>query len=229
LEVDAMKNIISMCLVICCGLYAATSHATLATYNDRAVFNLQGSIVYNYGFEDFTGGIYYFPGDPWTSHGVTYTTTENLILAPSLVYGNTSNILVYNHWTPLMATISPDFNMFGFDIGLVNYINNAGPVNFQITTNLGTYNYNNLSIADTHTGLDFFGFKAGFAEYFTGIRIDSTNDFGSAPALDNVTLGNRSGDPGFPPSSGPVPEPSTFLLLSAGLIGVGFLRKRMRK
>jgi hypothetical protein len=227
--VDAMKNIISMCLVICCGLYAATSHATLATYNDRSVFNLQGSIVYNYGFEDFTGSPYFFPGTPYTSHGVTYTSPgKNLIFGPNTTFGITSNILLTNNWTPLTATISPAFNMFGFDIGLFSNIENDGPVDFLLTTNLGTYDINGLDIEETFEGLDFLGFVAGYNEYFTNIRIDSTNVSGSGPVLDNVTLGNRS-DQGFPPSSGPVPEPSTFLLLSAGLIGVGFLRKRMRK
>lgn len=59
-------------------------------------------------------------------------------------------------------------------------------------------------------------------QYLT-INLMNTGSSGvwSQPHFDNVTL-DASPSP-------PIPEPSTFLLLGAGLVGVGFLRKRFKK
>lgn len=213
-----MKKIYVLLLCICCCLCVSAADATLMTYNDRASFDSQGTIVYNYGFEDFTGQSFYLPGSPWTTHGVTYTTPRNVIVGPALNYGNTSNVLAYDHWTPLTATISPNFNMFAFDIGLLSIIENDSPLDFKITTNLGTYNYNNVIVEEAYEGFSFLGFAADYGEYFTGISINSLNLYGSGPALDNVTLGTRTA----------VPEPSTILLLGAGLLGAACMRRLRR-
>ena len=215
-----MKKIPILSLVVCCCMYAAVAHATLIGYNNRASFNSQGSIAFNYGYEDFTGSPYYLPGDPWTSHGVTYTTTRNLIVGPSLGYGNSSNVFAFNFYTPLTATISPNFDMFALDLAVLG---TESPLNFQIKTNLATYTYNNLNVLEVQHGLDFYGFVAGAGEFFTSFRLDSVNGVGSAPVIDNVTLGNST------PQPPTVPEPSTLFLLGVGLLGVGMLKKRIRR
>jgi len=38
-----------------------------------AAFSAQGTITDSYGFEDWPSGQINFPGDPYTAHGVTYT------------------------------------------------------------------------------------------------------------------------------------------------------------
>ncbi|MBM4136959.1 MAG: PEP-CTERM sorting domain-containing protein [Nitrospira sp.] len=58
--------------------------------------------------------------------------------------------------------------------------------------------------------------------------------FDSGLAFDGITVGGDPigcGQPGLPPcgDGGVIPEPSTFLLLGAGLVGVGLLRKRFKK
>jgi hypothetical protein len=211
-----MKKIATMYLILSCLVYAATAQATLITYNDRTSFNSQGSIVYNYGFEDFTGSTFYYPDDPWTSHGVTYATADNIIAGPTSWYGNSSNVFINNWWTPLTATISPTFNMFAFDLGILG---GNSPVNLELVTNQATYYFNNLNVSNVSQGLDFYGFSVSSGEYFTAFTLSSVYGSGYAPAIDNVTLGN---------SAAPVPEPSTLLLFGAGLFGIVFLRKRMR-
>lgn len=61
----------------------------------------------------------------------------------------------------------------------------------------------------------------GFDELRVGFSIDSSYHLGDyqAIALDNLNV----------QTSSPVPEPSTFLLLGAGLAGIGLLRRRTKK
>lgn len=196
---------------------AGTAEAALTAYSSRPVFEAQGTIVYNYGFEDFTGSPFYVPGDPWTTNGVTYSTGSNLIVGPTGGYGNSTNVFANNFWTPLPATINSPFGLFGLDLAVLG---NNSLLDFTITTNLASYIYNGLTVPNGPNGMTFFGFQADPGEYFTSFYLSSQLGTGSAPAIDNVTLGN--------PGSVPTPEPSTLLLLGSGLAGLAYYRRKKK-
>ncbi len=208
--------LLAICGILGLGIQAPAS-ANLTTYNLRTAFNAQGTIDYNYGFEDFGSGFTY-PGDPWTSHGVTYTSGKNLIAGPTTFYLPISNVLVYDFWSPLTANIdtSTHFNMFALDLG---YIGADSQMTFTVTTNLAGYTFPGLSVPNASLSPNFYGFTAGTGEYFTGFSIASAQGIGSGPAIDNVTLGRASG--------AQVPEPCTLLLIGSGLVGLVSVRKKL--
>lgn len=196
---------------------AGTAEAALTAYSSRPAFEAQGTIVYNYGFEDFTGSPFYFPGEPWTTNGVTYSTTRNLIAGPTSGYGNSSNVFLNDFWSPLPATINSPFGLFGLDLGVLG---GNSLLDFSITTNMASYTYLGLIVPNVNTGMTFYGFQADPGEYFTGFYLTSQLGSGYAPAIDNVTLGN--------PGSVPTPEPSTLLLLGSGLAGLAYYRRKKK-
>jgi opacity protein-like surface antigen len=195
----------------------AAAAAALSTYSDRASFEAQGTIVENYGFEDWNvPGSHAFPGDPYLAHGVTYVSAQNLIMGPGPLYGNSSHVIINNNWTPISGLITGSYDMLGFDLGILG---TDSLIDFSIATNLSTYSFLDVEVPNVNTGLSFFGFIAGGGENITGMTFNSQIGSTAAPALDNVTLGNTA----------PIPEPQTYALLLAGLGLLGFAARRRRK
>jgi hypothetical protein len=196
------------------GLSWEASQAGVVSYVSRAGFSARGIITENYGFEDFFGSYFYYPGDSWTTHGITYTNTRNIIMDPSSIYGNATNVVINDFWTPHTGIINGAYDMFGFDLGSLGLTFSPTLI---LNTNLNVYNLGVLEIPNVKDGMTFFGFVAsGYEEHFTYFRLYGRN--GGAPALDNVTLGTVSA----------VPEPTTFFLLGTGLGGLLFLKRKAR-
>lgn len=214
LKTAAQKTLIMLALA---GL-SAGAEASLIQYSDRTTFEAQGTIVENYGFEDWgSSGGYVYPADPYTAHGVTYTSTQNVIMKPDFGYGNGSNIILNNYWSPLSGAITGTYDMLGFDLGVLG---GTSLLDFTITTNVGTYAFNNVNVPNVRDGMTFFGFVADPGENITSMIFSSQLGAGYAPSLDNVTLGTA----GISPNA--VPEPATVALLGMGLAGLGFARRR---
>jgi hypothetical protein len=200
------------------------AHAALTPHATRLTFEAQGTIAENYGFEDFgpTGGTT-SPGDPFTAHGVTYTSTGNLIAHPDAGFGNPSNVIVYNLWTPLPGSISGTYDMFGFDLSILSLQTpDTSPVDISLTTNVATYDFTGVVVPNGSTAMTFLGFTASPGEFFTGFNFVSQFGQNWAPALDNVTLGTQG--------VAAIPEPSTYALMLAGLgfVAWGARRRRTR-
>jgi hypothetical protein len=173
----------------------AASTSSYTTYDQRADFAaVAGAIAHNYGFEDFAGEFFSFPPNPWTANGVTYRTTNNLIVGPRTGFEPPSRIFCYNEWTPVGGTLSPAaaYTVFGAELSVISSSSlNSYPIDVVITTNLGIYRFDDLNVPKTNTKLQqFFGFVAkGTGEYITGFELSSTG-FGIGPCLDNVTVGH---------------------------------------
>jgi hypothetical protein len=201
-------------LILALLLVAGGAQATLTIYTDRTAFSSQGTIQYNYDFSDvvLTNNLYFAP-NPWTTHGVTYTTGDNLVVGPGFGYGNAVNVFLYNNWTPLTATFVNNYTMFAADIGVLGY---TSPLDLQLTTNLQVYTYNGLVVPNVNTHNFFFlgGVLTG-GEYFISGRIDSQYGPGSAPAITNATVGY----------TGVAPLPPSLLLFGSGLAGLAGLRR----
>lgn len=202
-------------------LMSSIAGASVTMTNDRTSFEALSTIAYNYGFDDFSthpdylGQGYVLPGEPWTSHGVTYTSAQNLIGWHNYgYYTNGTPMMCNNYWNPVTGTIDQtgQYSRFGFDAGYGNY-DDSGAV-ITVTTNLNSYAFNvDLNRADNTL---FYGFVAGSGEYFTGFDI-TTNERYALASMDNVTLGSA------------VPLPATVLLFGPGLAGLAYFRKRILK
>lgn len=207
------KIVTSLFMFVALLVFIGGANATLTTFTDRTAFKSQGTIAFNYGFEDFTGSSFYWPGNPWTTHGVTYTAVENFIVDPAAGHGNASNVISGNWGMPLPGTINDQYTMFGFDLGVLNI---TSTLDLVVATNLNSYAFNALVVPNlnTHT-MNFYGFVGLSGEYLTGFSISSPV-YGSAPAIDNVTVGN-------------VPLPASILLLGSGLLRLACYRRKLKK
>ncbi len=193
------------------------ANAGLVSFSTVSAFNAQGTITDSYGFDDWASGQINFPGDPYTAHGVTYTSSHNEILGAFSGNNNPSAWIANANWTPLTGTIAGASNMFAFDLGVFG---TNSLIDYSITTNLGTYTFTNVSVPNLNTQLQtFFGYTAGAGEHFTAFSFSTQLGAGSGAALDNVTLGTLFA----------VPEPFTLSLFGAGLAGAAALRRRRSK
>jgi hypothetical protein len=191
--------------------------AGLATFSDRTSFDAQGTIVFNSNFNDFTSG-FSFPGDPFTRGGMTYTSSQNLITGTGTSYAPIVNLMTDNFWSPLTGTIASaptPYDLFGFDVGVLD---RQDRITVDITTNLATYEFPLLSLANGTQSLQFLGYETTTpGEYFTGFSLTTEFGSGSLPGITDVTLGVTS-----------VPEPTSAVLLGLGLLGSGWHLRRRR-
>lgn len=193
--------------------------SAMTVYTDRSAFESRGLIVHDYGFQEFDSNALTFLPNPHTQAGVTYNTGDNLVVGSGVEpYRPISNVFCSNLLGPIRGEVQtgPAFDMLGMDLG---YLAGASTIDLTVSTNTGDCFYGSLAVPPAGQGLDFRGFVAGAGEYFTAFTI-AANDDGSAPVIDNVTLGNAY--------ASPIPEPLTMLTLAAAAAGVGrYIRKRL--
>lgn len=213
-----MKSIYLLVCALALVLAPSAANAGVITFADRATFEATGTIAENYGFEDFPANDFTYPPNPWTTHGVTYTTGDNIVVGSNTVYDPISNVFTYNFWSPVSGTIGGSYNMFGFDLAMIGA---SSPVTLQIFTNSGTYSYAGLLVPNASVAQDFYGFSATGGEHFTGFNLSSLVGNGSAPVIDNVTLGTTR-------EITAVPEPASMVLLGTGVAGLIAQRRRRR-
>lgn len=211
-----MKNIKLATLFTAIALFGSNAFATVIMTNNETTFQNSGTANVVSDFEEFASSGFSFPSDPFLQGGISYSNTDNLIINSGTGYtSNGTNMLVNDYWNPIEGTFYENYSLFGFDAGWSNADDQGTTI--TIDTNLSTYVFNvDFNIASS---ADFYGFIASDNEFFTGFNI-SANYRTALNAIDNVTVGTVG--------TTSVPEPASLALLSLGLAGIGFSRKKKR-
>lgn len=201
----------------------STAQAGIVTFADRTSFDAAGVIAFNNDFEhwDASSG---FAGlaDPYAELGVSYTSTNNIIVGVNSGYTLDSNHLANDLMEPLAGTLdgSGQFDMFALDVGTYGITDAA----LTLYTNLGSYLFEFVAPDPGLEALDFYGFKLDAGEYFTAFDIATVHE-SYVLMIDNVTLANTAiAAPVIPPVA--VSEPMGIALLGLGLLGLVAVRKR---
>ncbi len=203
-------------LGLCLAAFSINASASISTFNDRSFFNAQGKIHYNSHFDDFGDGFNY-PGTPFSLGDITYTSQENITIGSGTPYsiGNKQTVLSDEYFSPITGQIasSTPYSLFGFDAAIT-----AGLASFTINTNLHSYRFTGISLANGSEQLTFKGFKTDSAEeYFTNFSLEAAENR-ALLGISNVAVGVTS----------PVPEPASYALLLMGLLGVITRRKQQQ-
>ena len=194
------------------------AEAGIIQYTDRATFESQGAILYNYDFEDVTfpdtGGYASPAPQPWPTHGVTYEGDRNLLLLPACDFEPESIVLA--NWDGLItATPEIGHNMLAMDVAAAALPGGTYPplsTTITLKTNLNPGGYDLIALSDlplVSAGQKFFGFVTDSSEeYFTEFVVNYNSVDQVQATIDNVTLGV-------------VPEPGVLALLGTALLGLG--------
>jgi hypothetical protein len=170
-----------------------------STFDTRPELNAAGVVDQLNAFDELTDSLVYHHDSPWTTHGVTYTSAFNVVLAPGIGLGVQSNSLATDFGAPISATLADAdaVTLFGASVTLIGA---KVPVGLVVFTNLASYSFDNLDVPLATTGHRFFGIalsKPG--EHLTGFRFSIGGSAGTAVLLDDVTLGhvavNANADP----------------------------------
>ena len=161
-----------------------------STFDTRAAFNAAGAIDQLNDFEELTVADILFIDPPWTTHGVTYTASGNVILSSGVSGGITSNVVSANFGEAVTGQFADAdaFNLFGADLALFG--DGTVSVGLEITTNLGTYSFPSIAVPMATNGRRFFGIALSNAnEHLESFKFTLGGDI-AALTLDNVAVGH---------------------------------------
>jgi len=194
--------------------FAGTAQAGVTLVNDNAAFDALGTIDQTTNFDSYGSGFTSL-GATTTFGALTFTSGDNLIVGTGTGYQPIRNTLDFNEWSPMSGTIDGSFNLFGFKLGTLG---DQSAMSVTVYTNLGSYNFADLSSPMASSALDFHGFVATGGEYFTGFSLASAQGAGSAPSTTDFELGH----------AGAVPEPASWAMMVGGfgLAGAAMRRRR---
>jgi hypothetical protein len=163
------------------------SRPGVTSFGSREAFSLATLFIAKSNeFEGYTER-FFLPGDPWTIQGVTYTTTQNLIVGVFSGYSPPTAVFCNNFWSPMQGTVDSRYNTIAFHVGMLG---TTSPVDLTITTSLSTYFWPSLAIPQWTAGGAFIGLIfLGPGEYVTSFHLASHQGSGSAPCIDNMRLG----------------------------------------
>lgn len=148
---------------------------------------------------------YRWNGDDW---GWKHNAIGGTITSASL------NISAFDVDNPTDQPFDPEMDLvYAYDDGVKTLLGNLTGV--SDTWSFATFNLGSSFFNDINSGLQVW------------LEIDS-GDTGWAVTLAKSALSVDGAQLPNPNPGAAVPEPSTFLLLGAGLAGIGFLRKRVR-
>ncbi len=195
------KNCILGVIFAATTIFSGLASATIVTYTDRTAFE---TALASFTVDSLNGIPQYFHSGETSRPGYTISTPQMYGCVDHGGCGDNSSIgfdssYLWNYVGQDTFTFSLAVNGFGFDY--------ANPT----CCNYGTQPILNGFTAPTSSG--FFGVISSVA--LTSFTLDQTNAF---MLLDNLTYGSGT--------SSSVPEPSTFILLGLGLLGLGISRKR---
>ncbi|HBG06960.1 MAG: hypothetical protein A2075_21775 [Geobacteraceae bacterium GWC2_58_44] len=212
-------------LAISAGLTAKQAEATV-------INSLPGGSLIGMPTENYFG-----PGERSVAAGITWSSNKtNSVFGYNGVYGFAENG-IWNSLTMAGLNSSTGVMTFSFATpvngvgGYLNYAPNSGPSPTVSVYDSGMNLLESSSLTfNTGGGMysgQFFGFLQDNISFFTlsDAYIGLTNlTVSRQPDLQETEpVFLRGAQPA------PVPEPSTFLLFGAGILGIGLLRRKMRK
>jgi hypothetical protein len=231
------------------GIYTLTvpltsQSATISFFNDQSQFLQAVSAAATINFEGIVpdNSLQYY-WNPVTFNGVTFSSQlGNAGLQPTILgvvgkdaqYGLTnydSAILSEGNRNQIIANLPAGIVAVGTYIGSVeDTVNIANNLRLTLTGSIGVIDTRTVDLGTMleNTSHTFVGYVVS-ADTITSLRFETVSPFTNRSLGIDDFIFSSSAFPVSEPSTTPVPEPSTFLLIGAGLGGVALYRRRMKK